>query len=241
MLPERAAGALAEYVAAGGALVAEARLGWNNERGNAAERIPGLGMSEVMGARETAIETAPSGRASMKWSGTDLPGLPAGTLLPGRWFKETLEPVGPAARVVARYEEDGAAAAVMSTHGKGRTLMLGSYISAAAQSTPTREAEGFFSALVAWAGVVLPIRVTGSPLEARHVESGAERVLFLFNHGEQQARSEVTLRVGPGDYVAEDLAGRGAIVLTRAADHVRLAAEVPPGRVQVIRIRPRQP
>ena len=129
----------------------------------------------------------------------------------------------------------------MSTHGKGRTLMLGSYISAAAQSTPTREAEGFFSALVAWAGVVLPIRVTGSPLEARHVESGAERVLFLFNHGEQQARSEVTLRVGPGDYVAEDLAGRGAIVLTRAADHVRLAAEVPPGRVQVIRIRPRQP
>ena len=61
MLPERAAGALADYVAAGGALVAEARLGWNNERGNAAERIPGLGMSEVMGARETAVETAPSG------------------------------------------------------------------------------------------------------------------------------------------------------------------------------------
>ena len=240
MIPERAARVLAEYVAAGGVLVAEARLGWNNERGNAAERIPGLGLSEVMGTRETAIETAPGSRTSMKWSGTDLSGLTPGTLLPGRWFKEILEPAGPAARVVARYE-DGAAAAVMSTHGKGRTLMLGSYISAAAQSTPTREAEGFFSALVAWAGVVLPIRVTGSLLEARHVESGAERVLFLFNHAKQQARSEVTLRVGSGDYVAEDLAGRGAIRLTRAADHVRLAAEVPPGGVQVIRIRPRQP
>ena len=237
MLPERAAGVLAEYVAAGGTLVAEARLGWNNERGNASERIPGLGLSEVMGARETAVETTVAGRTSMKWAGSDLPGFTAGTVLPGRWFRETLEPVGPDARTVATFQ-DGAAAAVLSAHGKGRTLMLGSYISAAAQSTPTREAEGFFAALVTWAGVVLPIRVTGSPLEARHVDSDAERVLFLFNHGKQQARSEVMLRVTPGDYVAEDLAGRRAITLTRAGDHVRLAAEVPPGGVQVIRIRP---
>ena len=237
MIPEQAAGALAEYVRAGGALVAEARLGWSNERGNASDRIPGLGLSEVMGARETAIETAAGGRTSLTWTGDSLPGLPSGTVLPGRWFKETLAPLGEGARIVARFD-DGSAAAVLSTHGRGRTLMLGSYVSAAAQSTPTPEAGRFFASLLEWAGVILPVRVTGSALEARHVESGSDRLLFLFNHGKAQARSEVALRVPPGEYSAIDLASQRAIRLWRAADHVTVAVDLPPAGVQVVRIRP---
>jgi beta-galactosidase len=170
MMPEAPADVLADYVRGGGVLVAEARLAWNNERGYASERVPGLGLWEVMGAREVAIETAPGGRTSVRWASDDLPGLAPGTVLPARWFKETLEPIGPDARVVARFD-DGAAAAVMNNYGKGRTLMLGSFVSAAAQSTPTPEAERFFAGIVDWAGVTLPIRVTGAPLEARHLES----------------------------------------------------------------------
>jgi hypothetical protein len=79
----------------------------------------------------------------------------------------------------------------MSTYGKGRTLMLGSYISAAAQSTPTPESERFFAGLLEWAGVRLPIRTTGAAIEARHLESGADTLLFLFNHGTHEARSDV--------------------------------------------------
>ena len=47
----------------------------------------------------------------------------------------------------------------MSTYGKGRTLMLGSYVSAAAQSTPSAAAERFFAGLLEWAGVTLPLMV----------------------------------------------------------------------------------
>ena len=102
MLPEASAAVLKAYVERGGTLVAEARLGWNNERGYAADRVPGLGLWEVMGAREVAIETAPKGRTALVWSGTDLPGVQSGDVLPARWYKETLEPLSPQARVVAR-------------------------------------------------------------------------------------------------------------------------------------------
>ena len=238
MLPEASARALADYVRAGGTLVAEARLAWNNERGAAADRIPGLGLSEVMGCRETAIETAPGGRTVIRWSAADFPGLTAGDVLPGRWFKETLEPLSAGARVVARFE-DGAPAAIAGSYGKGRTLMLGSYVSAAYQSASTPAGERFFRSLVTWAGVTLPIEVTGAPLEARHLDSGSEALLFLFNHGKAAARSGVFLRRPAGSYSAVDLSDGQAAALEQGAEGVTLSVELEPGAVRVLRIAPR--
>jgi beta-galactosidase len=235
MIPEASVAALTEYVRGGGALVAEARLAWNNEKGFASDRIPGLGLWEVMGCREAAIETPPGGKTSIRWASSDLPGVKAGDTLPARWYKETLEPLSPSARVVARFA-DGAPAAVMSTFGKGKTLMLGSYVSAAAQSSPTPEAERFFAGLLAWAGVELPIRTSGATIEARHLESGSSTLLFLFNHAMQEARSEVTLRRSPGDYTAIDLVTGRTVELRRGADAVGTSVVLPPSSVQVLRI-----
>ncbi len=238
MFPEASARALADYVREGGTLVAEARLGWNNERGRASDRIPGMQLWEVMGCREAAIETAPRGQAAIRFAGGVLPGVQDGEVLPTRWFKETLEPLSDSAKVVARFE-DGAAAAVMSTYGKGRTLMLGSYVSSAYQTNPTPEAARFFAGLLEWAGVTLPVAVDGSPLEARHTESGEAAVLFLFNHGAGPAQSTVSLRRPAGEYVAEDLTSGSAVPLTRTADGVSLDVRLPPAGVQVVSISPR--
>lgn len=238
MIPEQSARALTEYVREGGTLVAEARLAWNNERGYASDRIPGLGLWEVMGCREIAITTAPGGRTTIRWNSADLPGLAPDVVLPARWYKETLEPVSSNARVVAQFD-DGTAAAVMSTYGKGRTLMLGSYVSAAAQSTPTPEAERFFAALLEWAGVMRPIRVSGAAMEARHLESGRDALLFVFNHGKEAARSEVWLRRAGGTYQAVDLLSGRNVPLSNANEGVTVAVEVGPSAVHVLRIAPR--
>jgi beta-galactosidase len=235
MLPEAAAAVLKEYVNRGGALVAEARLAWNNERGFASERIPGLGLWEVMGARETAIETPPGGRTSIRWASSDLPGLTPGAVLPARWFRETLEPIGPSARVVAHFE-DGAAAAVTSTYGKGKTLLLGSYVSASAQSTPTPEAERFFSGLLQWAGVSLPVRLTGAPVEVRYLEAGSEVIAFVFNHSTQPATATVALRLPAAAYRATDLVNGKTVTVTSDAGYVSFAVSLPSSGVQVVRI-----
>jgi beta-galactosidase len=235
MLPEASAKVLNEYVRAGGTLVAEARLAWNNEKGYASERIPGLGLWEVIGARESAIETAPGGRTTIRWTGSDLPGVPAGTVLPARWFKETLQPTGPGARVVAEFD-DGSPAAVMSTYGKGRTLMLGSYVSASAQSTPTPEAERFFRGVLQWAGVQFPISVTGTPLEVRYTESGDDTLVFVFNHARETANARVTIARPAGTYTATDLPTGKSLTLEQSATGLTMSVQLPASSVQVVRL-----
>jgi len=185
MLPESAAASLRAYVSNGGVLVAEARLGWSNERGTASERIPGMGLWEVMGCRETAVQTGERGRTALEW-------LATGDRIPGRWFEETLEPMGERARVVARFA-NGDAAAVESVFGKGKTLMLGSYVSAAYENAPSRETERFYAGLLDWAGVKLPVTATGGKIEARILESGSERLVFVFNHDRQAVDATVTV------------------------------------------------
>lgn len=235
MLPEASAKVLSDYVGGGGAMLAEARLAWNNEKGYASERIPGLGLWEVVGAREAAIETAPGGRTRIRWTGSDLPGVPPGTVLPARWYKETLEPAGERAKVVAEFE-DGSPAAVMSTFGKGRTLMVGSYVSASAQSTPTLEAERFFRGALQWAGVKFPVNVSGSPLEVRYTESAQDTLMFVFNHAREAATSQVTIARPPGTYTATDLVSGSNVPVQQAAAGLTIRVQLAPYAVQVLRL-----
>jgi beta-galactosidase GanA len=193
MLPEAAAPVLTRYVEAGGTLVAEARLGWSNERGNASDRIPGMGLWELMGCRETAVQTGARGRTELRWTAGDI--VKPGEVLPARWYEETLEPLSKSARVVAQFE-NGSPAAILSSYGKGRTLMLGSYVSAAYESTPTPAVERFYSGLLNWAGVVAPLQATGNGVEARLLETPTGSLVFVFNHNGQPVATTLTLPPG---------------------------------------------
>jgi beta-galactosidase len=235
MVPEASPPLLREYVSAGGTLVAEARLAWNNERGFASDRIPGLGLWEVMGAREAAVQTGPNGRTELRWSAEDIPRMKPGDLLRGRWYEETLEPIGPEARVVARFG-NGAPAAVQGRFGKGHTLLLGSYISAAYQTSPTPEVERFYEGLLAWAGVTSPIAVSGAELEVRHLHAGADTLLFVFNHRRERAAARVTIRLPEGVYTGTDLVSDQRVPLASDAAGVRLDVALDPGAVQVVQM-----
>ena len=235
MLPQASAAAIREYVQNGGSLVAEARLGWNNERGYASDRVPGLGLSDVVGAREAAIETAPNGRTSIAWSERR-----SSRCHQGRPAARPLVQGDPRTDIAIRPHrgrfEDGSAAAVMSTYGKGRTLMLGSYVSAAYQSTPSAAVERFYGGLLEWAGVTLPVTVAGAPLEVRHLESGDDAVLVLLNHHSQSAVADVSLRRPTGDYSGEDIINAQPVTVERRGESVAVRVEVAPANVVVLRL-----
>lgn len=235
MLPSSAAPVLREYVHSGGTLAAEARFGWNNERGFASERIPGLGLWEVMGCREKSVQTAPKGKTALRWSIPDWKTLPSGSEIPGRWYEEVLEPLSPEARVVATFE-NGEPAAVMSRFGKGRTLMLGSYVSAAYRSAPSKAAENFFAALLEWAGVESPFAVSGSPLEIRALESGRDLLLFAFNHRKEKASASIRFAAQAPSVKAIDFLSGKAVPLSAEGARVRLDVSLDPLGVSVYRI-----
>jgi len=189
MLPSRLGPILRTYVEGGGALVTEARTGWMSERGRAEPVVPGVGLVEVLGCRETDVQTAPGGRTTLAWSDGHYAPLDQGAAIAGRWFEETLEPTGPSSRVVARFA-DGRAAAVASTFGRGKTLTLGTFVSAAYQARPDSATAHFFEALLRWGGVP-PEPLADSPdIEVRTLERGNERMLAVFNHAatERDAR-----------------------------------------------------
>jgi beta-galactosidase len=235
MVPEASARYLREYVASGGTLVSEARLAWNNERGYASERIPGLGLWEVVSARETAVQTGPNGRTELRWTSEDMPGMKPGDRLRARWYEETLEPVGAQARVVARFE-NGAPAAVQGTFGNGKTLMLGSYVSAAYQTSPSPEVERFYAGLLSWAGVTLPIDVLGAELEVRHLHSQDDVILFVLNHRRERAAGSVSLRMSPAKYSARDLITGRIANVAHDGTAAKFDVSLEPQAVQVLRI-----
>jgi hypothetical protein len=124
----------------------------------------------------------------------------------------------------------------MATFGKGRTLMLGSYVSAAAQSAPTPEAEKFYASLLGWAGVTLPIRVTGAAIEVRYLDSAGGALLFFFNHRKENATSTVWFSRPEGSYTAFNLASNRREAMEQVPGGLQLGVELPPGAVRVVRI-----
>jgi hypothetical protein len=165
-----------------------------------------------------------------------LPGLNAGDVLPGRWYEESLEPA-PGARVVARFGNNGPAA-VVSTFGKGKTLFLGSYVSAGYISQPEETGRRFFEGMLDWAGVRRPVAVSGDPLEVRMLESGREHLAFVFNHAATPATATVTVRIPLAGRSVVDLVGGQAVPVTPAPDGFEWRATIPPLDVRVLRIRP---
>src|SRR5581483_10852460 len=57
ILSPGAAAGLKKYVEQGGSLMSEARLAWNSEHAYTADAIPGMGLGEVFGIRETKVLT----------------------------------------------------------------------------------------------------------------------------------------------------------------------------------------
>ena len=107
----------------------------------------------MLGCRETDVQTGAGGRTAFAWADSGFGPLAAGDALAGRWFEETLEPTRDHVARGRALSPNGAPAAIASTFGKGKTLTLGSFVSAAYQSRPDATTARFFVALLAWAGV----------------------------------------------------------------------------------------
>jgi len=176
MISASAAAALREYVRGGGALVAEARPAWNDERGKAQEIIPGFGLNEVCGCRETAVQMTASGKAEVV--------LDDGTRFNGLLYEESLS-----GHAIAHFA-DGAPAIVTGEFGNGRMMTIGTFLGASYEREHDESLGRFIRSMLVWAGVG-PAPPMPAGVELRLLESGSQRVAFAFNHND--APVEVTL------------------------------------------------
>lgn len=204
MMSRPVAAALREYVRGGGTLVAEARPAWNDERGFASARIPGAGLDEVFGVREAVLRVTES--MSMSIVAGAAPQLEplAGGEVPGATYLELLQLIGARALATA---PSGEPVAAINDYGNGRAVLIGSFIAAAFEQDPVKNAAAgeLIAALAEMAGVSPRVtiasaetarataepdragerglkRAAGGTIEARLMESDRAMLLVAINH-----------------------------------------------------------
>lgn len=165
MVSQRAAQSLVDFVRKGGALVSEARLAWNDEVGRAKDVIPGFGLNEVCGCRETAIQTTPTGKVDLDLG------------FKGFVYQESLQ-----GKAIAHFA-DGSGAIVTNTFGSGRMMTIGTFLGAAYEADRDEKLAQFIRGLLDWGGIKATVAAPAG-VEVRTMTTGAEPITFFFNHNE---------------------------------------------------------
>ncbi len=199
MFTEAAAAGLRKFISAGGRVVAEARLAWNDERGYAASAIPGMGLDAVFGVRETSVKMAEE--VAMRIVETAHPAMKRLTVNDTLWganFAESIETLQGGGRILARLE-DGSPCLAAAAYGKGETLFIGSFLGMASHLTPKKTNAEFLRGVVDWARIERRYSSSHDGREDAAVEIRAQEnpqgwILFLINHEEKPQQLQVSVK-----------------------------------------------
>jgi hypothetical protein len=208
MFTEAAAAGLRRFVERGGHAVAEARLAWNDDRGFAAEIIPGAGLHEVFGVREQDAWMRPEVTLDVVDATHVLTAGLNGGALRGSLHANTVSLLSDEAQVLATIR--GAPAVVASRFGAGRTLFIGTYLGWGNHPELHAANTTFIRQLATWAGIEKPVTTSldgrlDPPLVARLQENADGYLLFLINHNADAQDITVSVRVRAGDYALTEL------------------------------------
>ena len=228
MFNKKAAESLKEYVKNGGCVVSEARLAWNDERGYSSDVIPGLGLSEVFGVRESKVQTLPKVPMLVTDNSHEVMShLKPGSFITGSRFAESLEPLpgNKSVKVLATFE-DKTPGIVASDYGKGKTIFVASFLAMAnsrgslwdqstqrlvVQDSANKNVNEFLLGLVDWAKIERPYIVeqsgqTGNPLVVRLHEHAGGLVLYVLNHGKTTEKATIRIKAkSDGKYALNEI------------------------------------
>lgn len=200
MFTAEAARGLKQFVERGGCAVAEARLGWNDDRGFASEVIPGMGLSEVFGVRENSVKMDDRIAMNPVEGGHPLlEGLAVDAQLEGCFFGESIAlRQERQVHLLARFK-DGSPAAAASSFGKGKTLYIGSFLGLASHQSPHEANTHFILNLLRWAEIAAPLRIETHGAEPGEIDLRIQEhpeglLLFALNHAHAHRRISLVLQ-----------------------------------------------
>jgi beta-galactosidase len=229
---------LIAFVDAGGTLVSEARCGWVDERGFSSDIIPGGGLHEVLGCRESYLRPLPKpSTLTIKGAPKELPLLRDGDKVDTLFFEEGFELVGSKGRVLAEFA-GGEPAVVVAEHGQGRAMIVGSFIGSAYHHFQNPNNGKFLAGLADWLGIDRPVEVrtadSGVLVEARLLESDGRKILFGFNRGERRTDAVFSLAAADGGLKAQDLETKEMIPAQFREGRWRITRSLDPGQAWVV-------
>jgi beta-galactosidase len=212
MITREAADGIKAFVENGGHVLAEARIGWNDDRGYASEIIPGLGLHEVFGVREHEVRMRDEVRIEItNTSHPSTSNLSKGLPLKGTLYAKSVVPLANREVDILAKLEDGSAAVVSAKYGKGEAILAGTYLGMANHPDPDLNNEAFFMNLLNWAGIDRPFITShdgnkGAQVEVRLQTNDRGFVLYIINHSDTVEEVKIDLSTGQNkNYRVRDL------------------------------------
>jgi beta-galactosidase len=221
LLTQTMAHALEQYAAEGGRLFIEARAGWVDEQGHAQPVLPGFGWHKMAGVRESQV--LPASQPRVSWTGK-------GTFA-GMAFEEQFTALAPDAKVAATFA-DGAPAAYEHAYRKGKVIVLGTFAGEANAVQPV-DHHPLGDILADWGGLARPQLTASSFVELRRMKSPRGEIMFLFNHGKDQATVDYTADLPASPRRLTELITGAAIAGNK---RLGLSMMIPASSVRVYRI-----
>jgi beta-galactosidase len=229
---------LIEYVESGGTLIAEARCGWIDERGFSSDVYPGGGLHRVFGCREASLKPLrKTSKITIKIPHEALPDLKSGDVLDALFFEESFEMTNDKSVVLAEFD-DGKPAIVYAPYGKGKAVIVGSFIGSAYHHFQNSNNAKFLVGLAQYLGISKPVEASSSEtdvlVEARILESKNHKILFGFNRGEKRTTAKFDVAVMEQDWTAEDLEIEKDVIFDIREGHAVLEKIMEPQEVWVV-------
>lgn len=235
MLSKNVAEGVARFIQGGGTVVAEARLAWNDERGFSSDEIPGMGLTPVFGAREKVIRPVEKPEIILE-ANSELPGWTAGAHVTAEAFEEELEPL-PGSLVLAHFA-DGVPAIVENSYGKGKAILVGSFLALAFERQHHDAVKRALLAFARGAGVTQEVTITGSGTEqgeVRRLVSDRTEFLFAFNHSPQPADTTIAVQMPWPVRSARGVNDDEKVAFTQSGNRLILTKRLPAGGIWVVR------
>jgi len=210
MFTQKAADALKDFVKQGGYLVSEARPAWNDERGYAAEVIPGMGLDEVFGVREEKVKMIEKVAVTLNSTANPLLKDLSGKGLQGAYFAESLSPLVGSVEILGQFEDKSSGLAV-NKYGEGEALLIGSFLGMATHQQQIKENKTFILNMVSWAKVDKPFtwsadKKLSAALDIRLHQNEEGYIVFVINHNDEEVQVKINIKTHvEGVYHVTDL------------------------------------
>ncbi|MBN2413079.1 beta-galactosidase [candidate division KSB1 bacterium] len=191
-LNEKMCRALEAWVKAGGVLIGESYFaGWNMERGFHEKIVPGYGLHRVFKTRQGVVNPAGEDGVEIRLC-KDMPYLHSGEIFTGALVQESLVCEG--SEKIAEFA-DGSPAATYAQYGKGKAVLIGSYIGLVFQRQGATNNGEFIASLVRMASDIQHPQVDNN-VKARVdvLQSDKHEIMIIVQNLTGRA-VEVTVRI----------------------------------------------
>jgi beta-galactosidase len=188
--------ALEAWVKAGGVLIGESYFaGWDRENGHHQTTVPGYGLHNVFKTRQAIVSPIRDQETVAMNVARDLSFVKKGTPVFGTMVKETFFLDG--AEALATWESGGSAI-TFAEYGKGKAILIGSYVALGFFRNGHQSNGDLIAGLVDWAAAIERPRVIGDVnIRVDILSTDKEAMIISQNLESQEVEAQVQLPIKP--------------------------------------------